>query len=146
MGMEPVSRYNTTMVPVWKIAPIQENSKAVMFNLHSDKNRHRALDDMLYYKVPDLTAILQLVQGYALRTSSILFSPVLKNFRKKLVVGSISIVFSWDDVLKKLLPSYLNGIVCVIRKILARAILSWSMEMTSALLARATCMIYCKIP
>ena len=44
-----------------------------------------------------------------------MFSPVFKNFRKQLVVGSISIVFSWDDASKKLLPSYINGIVCVIR-------------------------------
>ena len=102
------------MVPVWQISPIEGNSKAVMFNLHSEKNRQRVLYDMIYYKVPDLTAILQLVQGSALRTSLILFSPALKKFRKKLVVGSISIVFSWDDVLKKLLPSYINGIVCVI--------------------------------
>ena len=114
-GLAPGSRYNTTMVPVWKIAPIEGNSKAVMFNLHYEKNRQHALDDMLYYKVPALTAILQLVQDSDLRPRSILFSPVFKNFRKQLVVGSISIVFSWDDALKKLLPSYLNGIVCVIQ-------------------------------
>ena len=86
-----------------------------MFNLHSEKNCQRVLDDMIYYKVPALTAILQLVQDSDLRPSSILFSPVLNNFRKQLVVGFISIVFSWDDALKKLLPSYINGIVCVIR-------------------------------
>ena len=117
-----------------------------MFNLHYEKNRQRALDDMLYYKVPALKAILQLVQDSDLRPRSIFPPPVFNNFRKQLVVGSISIVFSWDDVLKKLLPSYINGIVCVIRKILAIAILSWSMEMTSALLERATCMIHCMIP
>ena len=61
------------------------------------------------------TATLQLVQDSYWRPSSILFSPVFNNFRKQLVVGSISIVFSWDDVLKKLLPSFTNGLVCVIR-------------------------------
>ena len=96
-----------------------------MFNLRYEKNLQRALDDMLYYKIPALTAILQIVQDSYLRPRLILFSPVFNNFRKQLVVGSISIVFSWDDVLKKLLPSYINGIFCVIRKILARAILSW---------------------
>ena len=114
-GLALGSRYKTTMVPVWQISPIEENSIAVMFNLHSEKNLQRALDDTLYYKVPDLTAILQIVQESDLRTSSILFSPVFNNFRKQLVVGSISIVFSWDDVLNKLLPSYINGILCVIR-------------------------------
>ena len=115
-GLAPVSRYNTTMVSVWQIAPIEGNSKAIIFNLHSEKNRQRALDDMIYYKVPALTGILQLVQESDLSPRSILFSPVSNNFRKQLVVGSISIVFSWDDVLRKLLPSYINGIVCVIRK------------------------------
>ena len=86
-----------------------------MFNLHSENNRQRALDDMLYHKVPDFTAILQLVQDSDLRPISILFSPVFNNFRNQLVVGSISIVFSWDDVLKNLLSSYINGIFCVIR-------------------------------
>ena len=114
-GLAPGSRYKTTMVPVWQISPIEGDSKAVMFNLHSEKNCQRALDDMLYYKVPALTAILQLVQDSDLRLRSILFSPVFNNFRKQLVVGSISILFSWDDVLKKLLTSYINGIVCVIR-------------------------------
>ena len=114
-GLEPGLRYNTTMFPVWQIAPIEGNSKAVMFNLHSEKNRQCALDDMLYYKVPALKAIHQLVQDSDLSPILILFSPVFNNFRKELVVGYISIVFSWDYVLKNLLPSYINGIVCVIR-------------------------------
>ena len=87
-----------------------------MFNLHSENNRQRALDDMLYYKIPALTAILQIVQDSDLRPRSILFSPVFKNFRKQLVVGSISIMFSLDVVLKKLLPRNIKVIVCVIRK------------------------------
>ena len=59
-GLATGSRYNTKMVPVWKISPIEGNSKAVMFNLHSEKNRQRVLDDMIYYKVPALTAILRI--------------------------------------------------------------------------------------
>ena len=47
-GLAPGLRYNTTMVPVWKIAPIEGNSKSVMFNLHSEKNHQRALDHKLY--------------------------------------------------------------------------------------------------
>ena len=35
-GMTPGLRYNTTMVPVRQISPIEGNSKAVMFNLHSE--------------------------------------------------------------------------------------------------------------
>ena len=50
------------MVPVYQIAPMATNSKAVMFNLHVESARVRALDDMLKYRVPALTAVLQLVQ------------------------------------------------------------------------------------
>ena len=109
-GLAPGSRYKTTTVPIRQIDPIEGNSKAVMFNLNYENNRQRVLDDMLYYKFPALTAILQLVQESDLSTRLILFSPVFNNFRKQLVVGSIYIVFSWDDVLKKILPSYINGI------------------------------------
>ena len=115
-GLAPGARCNTTMVPEMQVSPIEGNSKAVMFNLHYENNCHRALDDMLYYKVPALTAIFQLVQDSDLRLSSILFSLVFKKFHKQLVVGTISIMFCWDDVWKKLLPSYINGIFCVIRK------------------------------
>ena len=88
-----------------------------MFNLHSETNRQRALDDMLYYKVPALTAILQLVQDSELRPSSILFFPVFDSFnntQSQDVEGSISVVFSWDVILGNLLPNYINGIICVL--------------------------------
>ena len=91
-GLSPGLRYKTTMVPIWKIVPIEGNSKAVMFNLHSEKNRQCELDDMLYYKVPALTAILQIVQDSDLSPSSILFSSASNNFHKQLVVGSIPLM------------------------------------------------------
>jgi hypothetical protein len=117
-GISLESAYPYTDVPVWQIAPIEGNSKAVMFNLHAEPNRQRALDDMLTYNVPTLTAILQLVQDSEIRPSSILFYPVRASFATsdsaKEVVGSISIVFSWDDVLRSILPDYLEGLVCVL--------------------------------
>lgn len=113
-GIAPGSRYEKTMVPVWSIAPIDTNWKAVMFNLHAEKNRQRALDDMIFYKVPTLTAILQLVQDTDRRPSSILFYPVFDNFQKNRVVGSISIVFSWDVVFGSLLPDYIDGVIGVL--------------------------------
>ena len=50
-GTLEASKYPTTMVPVYQIAPIETNAKAVMFNLHVEAARVRALDDMLTYKV-----------------------------------------------------------------------------------------------
>lgn len=87
---------------------------------------------MLEYQVPTLTAILQLVQDTAIRPSSILFYPVFENFKnpedfpvfenaglpfvnKTSVVGSISIVFSWDTLLQRILPNYIKGMICVLR-------------------------------
>lgn len=118
-GYTPESEmYPYTMVPVWQIAPIAGNERAVMFNLHSETNRRRALDDMLTYKVPTLTAILQLVQDEEERPSSILFYPVKASFANTTdsneVVGSISVVFSWDTVLERILPNYLRGLVCIL--------------------------------
>ena len=124
-GYAPSSVYPAVMVPVWQIAPIVTNEKAVMFNLHSEPNRMRALDDMLTYRVNTLTAILQLVQDSELRPSSIYFAPVFdkfieddedaENFDDNLVVGSISVVFSWDDMLARILPNYIKGLICVLQ-------------------------------
>ena len=84
---------------------------------------------MLEYQVPALTAILQLVQDSDTRPSSILFFPVFNNFempeddplmndignRTRNVVGSISIVFSWDTLLQSILPNYIKGLICVLQ-------------------------------
>lgn len=82
---------------------------------------------MLEYKVPTLTAILQLVQDSETRPSSILFFPVFDNFEtpekfedvgmvnETNVVGSISIVFSWDTLLQMILPNYIKGMICVLK-------------------------------
>ncbi|KAL7505956.1 hypothetical protein ACHAXN_003317 [Cyclotella atomus] len=120
-GYAPASVYPSVMVPVWQIAPIVTNEKAVMFNLHSEPNRMKALDDMLTYRVETLTAILQLVQDSELRPSSIMFAPVWDELNdeveliEKNVVGSVSVVFSWDDLLRKVLPNYIKGMICVLR-------------------------------
>ncbi|KAL7485159.1 hypothetical protein ACHAW6_010767 [Cyclotella cf. meneghiniana] len=120
-GYSPASEYPNVMVPVWQIAPIQTNEKAVMFNLHSEPNRMRALDDMLTFRVVTLTAILQLVQDTELRPSAILFYPVFDEFNdtvkqsERNVVGSISVVFSWDDLLRSILPNYIKGMICVLK-------------------------------
>lgn len=153
-GYQPESSNPNIMVPVWQIAPIETNQKAVMFNLHSEMNRQRALDHMVNVKVPCLTAILQLVQDSDLRPSSILFYPVLDAFEKTFdklsvvvdsvqgeaeigdektgeekdghsvalqdlggssVAGSVSIVFSWDTLLQRILPDYIKGMYCILR-------------------------------
>ena len=123
-GTLEASKYPTTMVPVYQIAPIATNAKAVMFNLHVEAARVRALDDMLTYKVPALTAVLQLVQDKDPQPSSILFYPVFERFpqqnaktakAKPEVKGSISVVFSWDAVLADTVPDHVRGMVVVLK-------------------------------
>jgi len=118
-GLHAHTKYPTWMVPVYQIAPIKSNSKAVLYNLHVESARVRALDDMITYKVPTLTAVLQLVQDRDDRPSSILFHPVFGEFKengeKADVTGSISIIFSWDDVLANNLPYFMKGIIVVLR-------------------------------
>uniref|UniRef100_A0A7S4P6U7 Guanylate cyclase domain-containing protein n=2 Tax=Guillardia theta TaxID=55529 RepID=A0A7S4P6U7_GUITH len=112
------SAYPENMVPVWQITPLETNTKAIFFNLHSEPSRRLALDDMVANKIPALTAILQLVQDNVTRPSSILFYPVFNSSNSSLprsVIGSISVVFSWDDVLAQTLPTYIAGMVCVLR-------------------------------
>ena len=118
-GYDPDSlEYSNIMVPVWQIAPYAGNERAVMFNLHSEINRMSALDNMMKYGVPSLTAILQLVQDKDdIRPSAILFYPVFDSFDKntsKVPVGSISVVFSWDTFLADVLVDYIRGLVCVL--------------------------------
>ena len=86
-----------------------------MFNLHSEINRQQALDNMMTYAVPSLTAILQLVQDKDdTRPAAIMFYPVLDAFDSKAVVGSVSLVFYWSNFLASLLPGYIKGMVCVL--------------------------------
>jgi len=111
--------YPDVMVPVWQIAPFEGNERAVMFNLHSEVNRMAALDNMMTHGVPSLTAILQLVQDKDVtRPSAIMFYPVFDDFGDVAsevdVVGSVSLVFSWDTFLNSILPDYIKGVSCVL--------------------------------
>jgi hypothetical protein len=119
-GYDPDSiDYPDVLVPVWQIAPFVGNERAVMFNLHSEFNRMQALDNMMTHGVPSLTAILQLVQDKdAIRPSAIMFYPVFDEFgnftSSEDVVGSVSLVFSWDTFLNSILPDYIKGVSCVL--------------------------------
>ena len=116
-GYSPESRYPYHMVPVWQIYPTKVNWRAVMFNLHSELHRQRALDDMLEHRVPTITGLLHLVQHDEMDPSSILFYPVFNNFDPyHTVEGSISIVFTWADILRHVLPDYIKGLIVVLEK------------------------------
>jgi len=117
-GSSEGSRFPDTLVPVWQIYPTKDNWKAVLFNLHAETKRQHALDDMMEYKVPTITSLLHLVQHEEINPSSILFFPVFDRFNDFInpreVVGSVSIVFTWEAILRKVLPKYIEGITVVL--------------------------------
>jgi class 3 adenylate cyclase len=114
-GIQPNSPFPGVMIPVYQIYPAEDNRKAIMFNLHSEENRMRALDDMMLYKVPTLTALLHLVQHpEAMNPSSILFYPVFSQFDDDEVVGSISIVFTWEAIFETVLTEDYEGLTVVL--------------------------------
>lgn len=114
-GTQPDSIFPDVMVPVYQVYPFEANREAIMFNLHSEKNRMRALDDMLLYKVPTLTALLHLVtHPDAMNPSSILFYPVFSQFGGDEVVGTISNVFTWESLFEDVLTEHYEGIVAVL--------------------------------
>lgn len=128
-GFAEGSRFPDVLVPVWQIYPTKDNWKAVLFNLHAETKRQHALDDMMEYKVPTITALLHLVQHKDMNPSSVLFFPVFDRFEDgqkgeffnpRKVVGSVSIVFTWEAILLKVLPKHIEGITVVLQSIEAK--------------------------
>jgi hypothetical protein len=108
--------YSDVLVPVWQIAPFEGNEDQVMYNLHSEVHMMEALDNMMTYAVPTLTGILKDGQGegHVTGPNSIIFYPVLDNLTSDRVVGSVSLVFSWNRLFAMIVPEYIKGIVCVL--------------------------------
>ena len=98
--------------PVWQIAPISSNTKAIMFDLHSEYNRCKALNDVIDSLDTAVTDIIQLVQdGTLTRPSSIIFQPVIINGQLK---GTTSVVFSWDSFFQDMIPNSIDSLYLVL--------------------------------
>jgi len=94
---------NVILTPILQIGDIVKNTKAVMYNLHSDKDRGTAIDNMITcvrkYKsssqCASLTDFLELVQfNGAKNPAAILFYPIVSAKSNRLV-GLTSVVFVW---------------------------------------------------
>lgn len=113
-GSDGSSRYPSRLVPVWQIAPIAQNSKAIMYNLHSEVVRQTALDNLFASGLPQFTGLINLVQDSAQRPSTIIFVPVWQSLAAAeaaalassssstvdvgALAGTVSVVFSWDTL------------------------------------------------
>lgn len=82
-----------------------------MFDLHSENNRCKALNDVIDNLGAACTDIIQLVQDQSVtRPSSIIFQPVIVNNQLN---GTTSIVFSWDSMFKDMIPSSISSLYLV---------------------------------
>ena len=123
----PTNRSRAFTVPVWQIAPWSGNANAVLYDLHSQIDRQRALDTVLASGTPAVTDIIQLVQDTAVnvsRASGIVFGPVLDGAQ---IVGFTSVVFSWDSFIGASLPSYANDLDVVLASASGRV---WTFQIT----------------
>ena len=103
-GVTTYGSPNAILTPVFQIGDIVTNTRAVMFNLHSEKNRGIAIDNLIScvkkQKSPSqcasLTDFLDLVQFKDRNPAAILFYPVFpaKGASNRLV-GLTSVVFVW---------------------------------------------------
>ena len=95
------SKFPKVMTPVWQIAPIASNAKAVMYDVHTTpQSRTDVIDNIISTKKPGFTDILQLVQDSYYRPSTILYGPIQSLENGNPVVGTIGIILSWDQVLQ----------------------------------------------
>jgi len=114
-GIQPNSPFPDIMTPVYQIYPTEPNWRAIMFNIHSEEQRMRALDDMLLYKVPTLTSLLHLVtHDEGMNPSSILFYPIFSQLGGDQVVGSIGVAFTWKSLLGRVLNDHYEGLIAVL--------------------------------
>ena len=119
---EPTSNI---MFPIWQVAPIAANSALVMYDQHSSSlslNRatpsvglqNNSIDTMLKLKGTVFTDFVFLIPDRmnTTRPSTIIYSPI--QIGEAGVVGLFSGGFSWDEVLKGILPLDYKQIDCIV--------------------------------
>ena len=109
------SLYPTYLFPVWQTAPMKDNARAVMLDPHGLVGvRIKTIDKMIATKQTIFSDIITLyVDAGHLRPSTITYGPILSLKAGNPVVGLFCGAFSWDDVLKGILPEKFE-IDCVI--------------------------------
>lgn len=128
-GYNALSRYPYTLNPLWQVYPLENNDELIMMNGNTEDNvkRTRALDDMIHYAVPTLTAPLQLAQDTKTSPSTILMFPVFEanndmdgayeyfSYSSANVVGISGVAYSWDEIFDNILPNDIKGLICVLK-------------------------------
>lgn len=111
----PGSRYPYLLVPTWQTIP-RIYSTFLMFNLHANGPRMLTIGQAVKARKPALSDFLALLIDpvTVIRPSSIMYAPIIGFHDRKKVLGMTSLFFSWDSLLSGSLPSFIDGIECVI--------------------------------
>lgn len=106
------------MFPVWQVAPMKLNSALVMMDSYSSGKNDMcgAIYRVLTFKQAVFTDFQFLVPDGpdTTRPSTIIYSPIQIGDASSPVVGLFSGGFSWDDVLKGILPPEYKQVDCVV--------------------------------
>lgn len=114
-GYTPMSKYPYLLTPIWQVSPESTNHERVMYNMHSEPIKMRAIDEMITYDIPTLTSTLTsniTDDTHYNDPSSILFVPV---YNGTAIAGSVHLRFSWQIIFSNILPANIKGIVCVLQ-------------------------------
>ena len=111
----PGSRYPYMLVPSWQKLP-SEFSIFMMSNLLARGARMTAIGQAVQTRKPALSDFVAhfIHPLTVLRPSSIMYVPI-RGFRdRNRVLGITSLFFSWDSLMAGSLPSFIDGVECVI--------------------------------
>lgn len=117
-GTTIFSKHNI-LTPVLEIFE-RSSMSSVMFNLHSEYNRGKAIDEVIdawdigIRNRSAITSMVQLVQDTRLRPASMLFYPISPASNNSELVGFVRAVHDWDTVLYEAVPSDSASIQIVI--------------------------------
>jgi len=107
------------LTPVFEIYDY-ESLSAVMYNLHSEKYRAKAIDSVMnawdngIRNKSAVTPLIQLVQDPSPRPASLMVFPIAPPNDPEVLVGFIRIVHNWVTILSQAVPSNAKGIDFVV--------------------------------
>ena len=111
------SKFPYVKAPIWQIYPQTDKSvHGTMWNIHQPVTKlSLALDNCISSKNVVISDIISLPIDDTYRPSSYVFAPILTNKMNtsKDILGFVSVVFSWDDLLADILPDSINGVYVV---------------------------------
>lgn len=120
-GTYGLSKYENIMLPVLNIAPIDSNWRAINFDIRTEAIRSAAIDKLLdneqygtetdVYQKAVITDFIQLIQDIEPRPGSLMIRPVYPAFNESVLVGTVAVVFNWDEVFRGFATgSYTTGL------------------------------------